>query len=554
MRWWFCLIPILVHSAPPPVPGAGVIEREIEREYEGQPLEEEKEIPSVEVDIPEERMTLPSDEKVYVKLVKVEGNCALSTPEILTCLNGLLNREMNLGDIYHLCQLVNQLYADRGYFLARTYPPPQEVQNGVLTIRVLEGRIGRIRIEGNRYYGTRFICRYFLPFCQQTVRYSDFLKALLLLNENPDLSAGALFEKGKEVGTADLVIRVHDSRPVHLYLNENNYGKLLTTNVQFGGRLDWGNCIVDGAKFSVAEVLGLPIKGLDFTDATYTFPINAKGLSMQLAFLYSQFDIEELRPLRPKGKSMIGTVKATQAVMRTKKIGLDVFGYFDIKQIQNLVLGQRISDDRLRILTVGTLFDHYNSARGRDYLNFRMGIGIPGFLGSMPPVDNDSSRLGGGGRFIKFNLDYDRVQQLYKEWMLYLHASGQWSPNKLTMPEQIYIGGSNTVRGFPLSVGLGDYGYYANIETRFPLPFFMDRRFFLTKKTWKEVLQLVAFFDSGATKFNEGSGIFLAGTGFGLRFTGPYTLSLSFDVGFPINHIDLSSGSFGYLKLTAQPF
>jgi hemolysin activation/secretion protein len=103
-------------------------------------------------------------------------------------------------------------------------------------------------------------------------------------------------------------------------------------------------------------------------------------------------------------------------------------------------------------------------------------------------------------------------------------------------------------------VALGDSGYYTNIETRFPLPVLMDKKFCWTKRKWKEALQLVAFLDAGGTFFNEGSHTFITGTGLGLRVLGPYTFSVSFDVGFPLNRSDLSSRPFAYLKLTAQPF
>lgn len=552
--WSLVFLPGLLMALPPPAPSAGVIEREIEQQYEGKPLDLEKEMPSFEVEIPEERLGLLPGMTLYVKSILIEGNQAVSSKKIEKWISQFLDKRLSISEIYQICKVIDQNYAKLGFFLARAYPPPQEIQGGVLKIRILEGKIGAIKIEGNKRYSEKFIARYFKPFQGKTLNYDEFLKALLLLNENSDLSAGVLFEKGKEFGTADLIVRVSDKWPIHLYLNENNYGENLTTNAQLGGRLDVGNCLFYGDTFSVAEVVGFPVKALYFTDVTYTVPLNTKGTLMEFSYLFSKFHIEELTYLKLRGESIIGTIKATHAVKRTKNVGLDLFGYFDIKQIQNYVLGTRTSFDKLRVLTGGILVDHYNAGGGRDYLNCRMGGGIPNFLGGLPPVSLESSRIGGGGAFFQVNLDYDRIQRLYHEWMLYLHFSGQWSPSKLTQPQQLYIGGSNTVRGYPLSAALGDSGYYANFETRFPLPLFMDKNFFWMKRKWKEVLQLVGFVDTGGTIFNEGSRTFITGAGFGLRFSGPYTFSLSYDVGFPLSHPDLSKGAFSYLKFTAQPF
>lgn len=550
----FFFLPSMLCTIPPPAPSAGVVEREIEQEYTGKPLELRKDIPTVEIDIPEEKLTMESTKTVFVERIKIEGNSAVSDATIQKWIDPYLHKDLTIDEIYRICKRIDQGYAEKGYFLTRAYPPPQNIAKGVLVLRVIEGKIGAIRVEGNKHYTTRFICRYFEPFCRKTVNYDDFLKALLLLNENSDLSAGVVFEKGKEAGTADLVVRVHDGRPMHLYLNENNYGRDLTTNSQLGGRFDYGNCILQGDMFSVAQVVGFPLKALYFTDASYDVPLNTKGTSLKFSYLFSKFDIEELRTLHLRGQSMIGTIKVSQAIKRTKTLALDVFSYFDIKQIENFVLDQRVSNDRLRVITVGSLIDHYNANRGRDYLNVRFAAGIPDFIGGMGAVSLDSSRIGGGGRFYQFNADYDRIQQLYKELMLYFHASGQWSPSKLTLPQQLYIGGSNTVRGYPLSVALGDSGYYVNTEVRTPLPIFMEKQFFWTKRKWKEALQIVGFVDTGGTFFNNGPHTFITGAGFGVRVLGPYNLSVSFDLGYPLNRHDLSSGAFNYLKITANPF
>jgi hemolysin activation/secretion protein len=200
------------------------------------------------------------------------------------------------------------------------------------------------------------------------------------------------------------------------------------------------------------------------------------------------------------------------------------------------------------------LLDHFHSSYGRDYLTIQAAAGIPDLFGGLKAVDSECSRAGGGGRFFMLTVDYDRIQYLPKESFLYLHASGQLSPNKLTVPEQLYIGGADTVRGFPLAIGLGDSGYYCNIEWRTPPPFLADKRVFRFKKKWKEVLQFDVFLDHGGTFLQSVQNLFIWGAGLGIRLMGPYHLSLSLDVGFPLNHRDLTNGAFTYIKLNGQPF
>jgi hemolysin activation/secretion protein len=550
--WGFYGAPLL--AAPPPVPSAGVVERELEKEYEGKPLEMNKEVPAIQIDIPDEKLEMPDGKKVFIQEIAIHGNESIATKEVLEWVNGYLNREMSLKDIYELCQSIDQHYAAKGYFLARAYPPPQTIEKDVLLIEILEGKLGNVTVVGNKYYTESFIRSYFTSLQGKPLCYDHFLHALLLLNDNSDLLAGSLFEKGKEFGYADVILRVNDARPSHLYLNGNNYGRDLTTNARAGGRLDWGNLFTQGDCLSVAEVVGFPLKALYFTDATYTIPVNRKGTSVEGAYLFSKFDIEEEKSLHLRGRSDIATVKVNQALIRKRFLSVDLFSYFDYKQIQNFVLGHRRSFDKLRVLTVGGLLDHFAPAHGRDYLTVEMAGGIPDFLGGLKAVDHESSRKGGGGRFFMFNVDYDRLQQLPKDCYFYFHGSLQLSPSKLTLPEQIYIGGSDTVRGFPLAVGLGDSGYYVNLETRFPPPVLANKNFFKLNKKWKEIIQFDAFLDHGGVFLKSEHNTFLWGTGLGVRIYGPYTLTLSIDVGFALNHRDLTRSAFTYIKVTGQPF
>lgn len=554
MRLWFfiCLF-AMGWAAPPPVPSAGVIERELQQEYEANPLEEKKETPHIQIDIPEERLAIPDQGCIEVQRIAVRGAESVKGVESWVAEFGG-GQKLCLEEIYKICAKIDAEYAKRGFFLARSYPPPQTIENGVLVIQVIEGRLGNVKVEGEKFYSERFIRSYFTRLQGKSLNYDAFMRALLLLNENSDLSAAAVFSKGQEMGTADVIVRIQDKRPLHLYLNGNNFGKNITTNFRLGGRFDAGSVFTYGDKLAVAEVVGFPLNALYFTDVTYRAPVSRNGDFLEVAYLFSKFKVEELLSLHLRGESNIGTLKFTHALTRAREMSVDLFGYFDVKQIENFVLGSLTAFDKLRVVTVGSLVDRFASAGGRDYLNMRLAVGIPDCLGGMSAVSSQCSTPGAGGRFVKLNADYDHLQHLNGDFYLSLHASAQWSPYKLAIPEQIYIGGSDTVRGFPLAVALGNTGYYGNLELRFPPPILAKYRFFMSKRTWREVFQVVGFVDSGGVIAKGGSNTFLSGAGVGFRYKGPWNLSLSVDVGFPLNHRPLSNGTMVYVKATGQPF
>ncbi len=545
----------ILFALPPPIPGGGVIERQIEKEYESKPLELEKELPPVQIDIPEERLEIPEGVSVRIDSVCLEGNESFSCEEIQQWIACCIGKELNLCDIYSICSIIDAEYAKRGYIVARAYPPPQSIQKGCLTIRIIEGKVGRVEVRGNRFYKDEFIQSYFSKLLGKPLNYNKFMRALLLLNEHDDLHVGGILSKGKEIGTVDIILPVEDHWPGHLYFNGNNYGRKLTTSWRAGGRLDVGSLLAYGDKFSLAQVVGFPLNALYFTDVIYSIPIGRNGFYFSLSYLFSKFKVEQDLYLHLKGNSNIGTVKVSQAIIRDRTMSLDFASWFDVTQIENLELGQIASFDKLRVLRASTTWDRFASANSRDYLNFQLSVGIPYLFGGMSPVDSQCSRTGAGGQFVKFYLDYDRLQKLsWRDTFFMFHFSGQWSPYRLAIPEQLYLGGADTVRGYPLAAALGDSGYWGNLELHIPPPVLADLRFFMAKAKFREVCQLVAFIDQGGVFLRGGSSVFELGAGIGFRLNHLKGLSLSLDVGFPLIHNHLSTGAFTYIKVTGCPF
>ena len=56
-----------LRAIPPPAPSAGVVERQLEKDYEANPLESEKEMPAIQIDIPKEKLDIPDGKTVLVK-------------------------------------------------------------------------------------------------------------------------------------------------------------------------------------------------------------------------------------------------------------------------------------------------------------------------------------------------------------------------------------------------------------------------------------------------------------------------------------------------------
>ncbi len=569
----FAPFALLAVSTPPPPP-AGIVERQIETEYEAKEIEPEKEIPLLEIDIPDKQFDL-SGISVEIRKVEFEGNEVFSSEELSQAAAPFLNRELSMQEMREMCLAVQRLYTQSGYFLTRVYLPQQDIQDGRLKIGILEGKLGEVAIIGNKHYSEKFIASYFTKFQGKAINYDQFLKTLLLIDDNSDLAVGAVFKKGKAFGTADVIFHVHDERPIHMFVDHNNYGSLHTSRHRTGGRLDWGNLVMYGDTLSLAEVLGSPINKLDFTDLIYRLPLNTRGAFLELSYLLANFKTDRFdQGLVLKGRSVVASGKFTQALHRTRRLNTDIYTSFDYKQIKNYSEAGTTSYDKLRVVALGMNVDYIDSWNGRNLFTGAGYLGIPDLWGGLSPIDHQCSRLGAGGLFIKLNGGAKRIQKLPKDCFLLLNGFGQYSLYKLALPEQIYIGGVDTIRGYKLAVGLGDSGYFGNVELRVPLPFLRAKKVPFMKKTWGEFLQLVGFLDFGQT-FSIGKDLIreteitpsgkakkgvvdqdgrsiLTAAGAGFRLYGPWKLEFSLDAGYPLTHRHRSSDTIVYFKVSLQ--
>lgn len=70
--------------------------------------------------------------------------------------------------------------------------------------------------------------------------------------------------------------------------------------------------------------------------------------------------------------------------------------------------------------------------------------------------------------YVTMQFSADRIQTIYKDWTVKLHADGQWANGALVSNEQFAMGGSGGVRGYAEGDTYGDAGWRFSIEPRTP--------------------------------------------------------------------------------------
>ena len=231
---------------------AGVILRSLEREDRPPELPGPTEKPVIEQEEQKRREAqAASAEKIPVRSFRIEGVTLLGADEVRAIVAPWESKDLSLEDIKGVAEGITAAYARQGYITAFAFVPAQEVRDGIVQIRAIEGRAGAITAEGNRSYSTPFVEGHLASVREDpSIRLQTLERALLTLNSYPEMDAKAFLKAGKDPGTTDIIVRVSDRRPVNAGIAYDNFGQDYISRSRASVTFDAGNLAASGDMLS----------------------------------------------------------------------------------------------------------------------------------------------------------------------------------------------------------------------------------------------------------------------------------------------------------------
>jgi len=478
----------------------------------------------------------PSVKKFQVSKIRFDGNSVISTAELEALARPYEGVLTTLSELRQLTKKIRDIYQSRGYILARAGIPKQKLKQGVVLIVISEGRFGKVKVEGNRFYTSRFIQKFFGPALKGgLVREGPVHRSLLLLNEFSDLTVKTLFQAGEQPGTSDVVLKIKDARPLHVSLEYNDYGNRYVGWHRAGIGFWGGNVFTDGDEFFARIMWPFPSKSDPFGQATYTVPVGHKGNKVGFSYANSAITLgSDLTILDSRGMAEIFGLTFQHPLVRKITDTINLTAGLVGKTVQNYFFGNTlVSQDDLRLLTLGC---DGSILRGKGRTIFSVsgtqGLGtlFGGVMSGATFADGTSrnSRMGAGNELTKGNTEVFHIRSLAKGKFLLLHGTAQVASQPLPVSEQLGLGGPDSVRGYIQSEFLGDEGYTLSAEYR--------QGVYDSKNAH---VQLVGFFDHGYASLmkpmvGEKGHRKMEGVGVGSRASLGRHLNLRLDLGFPL--------------------
>ena len=367
------------------------------------------------------------------------------------------------------------------------------------------------------------------------------------INENPDLEVGAILSPGEKAGQTKVeLVPTVDKRPFHASVFYDNLGRPNVGRQRVGLTLSHNNLLGSGdkvytsvgwAKNSFTELMG------------YEIPVGSHGTKFGISQAHSNYDFT-IGSNRVKGTANIINVYGKQELFRNERVIAEFESGLALKQasFDAAGLAQAVGRDRLSVLTEALNIQEFDKY-GRTYWRNEVAIGLD-MLGATTNGESVISRRGAGSQFSRYTTAILRSVVLPNKSYFILKGFGQATPDALSPLEQFQLGGANTVRGYREGRYLGDSGFVASAEYRYPLAFFPTEWTLPKSKTkWNETFEFTTFADFGgvfnntsSASTNPSSGLakshaYAGGVGVGLRAKLTQYLSARLDLAFPLIHL-----------------
>ncbi|MBX3562398.1 MAG: ShlB/FhaC/HecB family hemolysin secretion/activation protein [Sphingomonas sp.] len=495
----------------------GVITEEIGADDPARPAPQAPELTT-----PEDDVTTPESTFV-VGAVRVEGATILPLAAFAPAIEPYLGRSLGPQELRALARAVAEVARGAGYGLATAWIPRQSVQNGILRVRIDEGRIDAIDARGP---GGPTVARVLQPLADgQPVRTAALERRLLLAGGQPGVTVGRarLVRQG---GRNILRIETRYDR-VRVRATLDNWGTSAIGPLKARVVADLHGQIVRGDRLTLGGIV-TPLQPREFQllQAGYALPLGAATELSATGYLSRSNAGGAARALELDGDAAEAQLSLSHIVLRSRTANLWVYLNLAHRESGLDRRGARIRNDTLTTASFST----FGASRlGGGTLRVRLSL-VQGLnlLDATIGGDPLASRRDGSGVFTKaaFWADYTRV--LGDGFSVQLSGQGQLASRPLLASEEVGLGGRAFLRGYDYREFSGDEGAAGAIELRYDLP--------LTTSVIRRA-QLYAYADGGRVTnlrggFGSGS---LVSAGGGVRLSLPRRIDAGLELGVPLS-------------------
>lgn len=393
-----------------------------------------------------------------LKQVRWNPSEILTQEEIQAVADAYIGRQITLKDLREMAEKITGLYKDKGYMTCGAVLPPQTIHEGVVEIRLIEGKTGEVSVTGNKHTKTGYITDRLGLKPGQIANTDKLNRDLRWFHGTNDVQLRVVMKPGAAEGTTDYEIIAFEpkNQAVTLYMDNDGY--------ESSGR--WRQ----GIFYNVRSLSGqrdalrmsfIRSQGTRAWSLGYSFPVSKKGMRLDFDYAANRTEVVngELRPLGVDGKSSSYSVTWRTPFHVTESSRHEA-GLQYVNQKAETDLGHgavKWVDDKINRVIPYISFTHYGDSTVLYHKH--------SFVWAR------RSNIDGVSDAAKFYRLTSFWQKRYKGGQFWqARLDGQWSSGEfMAASDRLFIGGVNSVRGYEEGFIGGEKGLTMGIEYHVPI-------------------------------------------------------------------------------------
>lgn len=421
-------------------------------------------------------------------------------------------KRLGVNRINLLLKRLTQAFINRGWITTRAYIGNQNLASGILELTVVPGHIEKLVYNGETLPSTAWNkpgVRLAFPDRQgQLLNLTDLEQGVDQLNRLRRNRAELRIEPGKKPGGSVVAIENNETDRSYYFLGIDNYGSDTSGRTRYRAGVEADNLL------GLQEMLSLNYVGsLDTNALLFSSSLPWGYNTFNYTYSYSEFQNLIGDSALLFGRSEGHTLAWNRSLSRSRlsKLGMDVS--LSARKAEREINNLELLPQRLTVARVGV-----NKLRRFEW------VAVPGFwtadvgyvrgLNVIGATDDPSDlpREGAHAQFDKIDFSGSLAAQFGRSFAYRSTLNGQWTNEALFSSEQIFAGGTSSVRSFSESAMAGDRGYVVRNEFSYlQLPaLFKDH--LRVEPYW--------FLDAARTELiADGQWKSIAGTGLGVRIS-----------------------------------
>jgi hemolysin activation/secretion protein len=482
--------------------------------------------------------------RLLVRGFQFEGNQAFPTEQLARVVASFTNREISTAELEEARRAVSVHYASHGFINSGAVIPDQDPTNGVVRIRIIEGRLTGVQLRGNKWLSDGYITNRVARWSAGPLNMNELREGLQMLRQNPNVTqVNAELKPGASPGESQLDLRVADKHPFRLGLQADNQRPPSVGSEQFWVLASDQNLTGHSdpleLKYGIANAgpNGLELSELDNLEGSYRVPITRYDTTVGLraSRLNTSLTEADFAVLHISSLTASYSAELRQPFWASANQEAALSLEFNHQRNKSWALDDEFavspgSDDGRMNITALRFSQEWMQRRPNSVLALRSTFSVG--LDVLDSTDNDVHGDPNGSYFSWIGQG-QYIQRLFKtQNQLVLRLAGQWTSERLVPLEQFSVGGFDTVRGYLENQLVRDRAVVASAEVRVPILF---------NKAGAGIVSLAPFFDFGGG-WNIGDSpdpTTLSSVGSGLLVSPSRHFSAQVYWGYRLRHIDV---------------